>query len=59
MRILQPASKGTPQLSARGQMERRRPPFLRASTKSKEVKKIIIKCIININIGSSIKTNDF
>lgn len=39
MRMLQPASKGTPQLSARGQMERRRPPFLRASTKTKEVKK--------------------
>jgi len=39
MHMLQPVSKGTPQLSARGQMERRRPPFLRASTKTKEVKK--------------------
>ncbi|XP_012540791.1 rootletin [Monomorium pharaonis] len=35
-----PISKGTPQLSARGQTERRRPPFLRASTKTKETERI-------------------
>ncbi|XP_077281306.1 ciliary rootlet coiled-coil, rootletin isoform X2 [Temnothorax americanus] len=34
-----PVSKGTSQLSARGQMERRRPPFLRASTKVKETER--------------------
>jgi len=49
--VLQPVSKGTPQLSARGQMERRRPPFLRASTKAKEVKKRTKRII---NASSSI-----
>ncbi|XP_072755819.1 uncharacterized protein Root [Anoplolepis gracilipes] len=34
-----PISKGTSQLSARGQMERRRPPFLRASSKAKETER--------------------
>lgn len=40
--VLQPVSKGAFQLSARGQMERRRPPFLRASSRAKEVKKLNI-----------------
>lgn len=40
--MLQPVSKGTSQLSARGQMERRRPPFLRASSKAKEVKERLL-----------------
>ncbi|KAL6443577.1 hypothetical protein ACFW04_001609 [Cataglyphis niger] len=34
-----PVSKGTSQLSARGQMERRRPPFLRASSRAKETER--------------------
>ncbi|XP_043519039.1 rootletin isoform X2 [Frieseomelitta varia] len=34
-----PLSKGISQLTTRGQMERRRPPFLRGSSKTKEVEK--------------------
>lgn len=36
-------------------MERRRPPFLRASTKAKEVKNERTKHFINVNIDDSIE----